>query len=73
MAWLIFTKHLYKFTRNGTELGGTLAAPLLLAVTFGAGMNQIVDTSASAALTTSPSSRRASWPSPRSAAPSTPA
>ena len=44
--WVIFRKHMHKFLRNSTELGGTLAAPLLLAVTFGAGMNQIVDTSA---------------------------
>ncbi len=42
-AWVIFRKHMYKFTRNSTELGGTLATPLLLAVTFGAGMNRIVD------------------------------
>jgi ABC-2 type transport system permease protein len=45
-TWVIFRKHMHKFLRNGTELGGTLAAPLLLAVTFGAGMNQIVDASA---------------------------
>ena len=45
-AWVIFRKHMHKFLRNGAELGGTLAAPLLLAMTFGAGMNQIVDTSA---------------------------
>ena len=44
-AWVIFRKHMHKFLRNTTELGGTLAAPLLLAVTFGAGMNPIVDTS----------------------------
>ena len=43
-TWVIFGKHLYKFTRDTTEVGGTLAAPLLLAVTFGAGMNQIVNT-----------------------------
>lgn len=45
-TWVIFLKHMHKFFRNGTELGGTLAAPLLLAVFFGAGMNQIVDTAA---------------------------
>ena len=45
-VWVIFRKHMHKFLRNSTELGGTLAAPLLLAVTFGAGMNQIVDPNA---------------------------
>ena len=43
-AWVIFTKHMVKFTRNGAEVGGTLAAPLLLAITFGAGMTNVVDT-----------------------------
>jgi ABC-2 type transport system permease protein len=33
---------MHKFVRNGTELGGTLAAPLLLALTFGAGMQKLV-------------------------------
>jgi ABC-2 type transport system permease protein len=42
-AWVIFRKHMFKFVRNSTELGGTLAAPLLLAITFGAGMEKIVD------------------------------
>ena len=37
---------MHKFVRNTTELGGTLAAPLLLAVTFGAGMQGIVDQAA---------------------------
>ena len=41
-ASVIFGKHMHKFVRNGTELGGTLAAPLLLAMTFGAGMQKIV-------------------------------
>ena len=41
-AAVIFRKHMHKFVRNGTELGGTLAAPLLLAITFGAGMQKIV-------------------------------
>jgi ABC-2 type transport system permease protein len=41
-AWVIYRKHMHKFVRNGTELGGTLAAPLLLAMTFGAGMQKIV-------------------------------
>ena len=41
-AWVIFTKHLYKFLHNGQEVGGTLAAPLLLAATFGLGMDGLV-------------------------------
>lgn len=41
-ASVIYDKHMHKFVRNGTELGGTLAAPLLLAMTFGAGMQKIV-------------------------------
>jgi len=41
-SWVIFTKHLYKFMHNGQELGGTLAAPLLLAATFGLGMDRLV-------------------------------
>jgi ABC-2 type transport system permease protein len=41
-AYVIYTKHMHKFVRNGTELGGTLAAPLLLAAIFGAGMEGIV-------------------------------
>jgi ABC-2 type transport system permease protein len=45
-AWVIYRKHMHKFVRNTTELGGTLAAPLLLAMTFGAGMQGIVNTGA---------------------------
>lgn len=41
-AQVIYRKHMHKFVRNGTELGGTLAAPLLLAATFGAGMQGVV-------------------------------
>jgi ABC-2 type transport system permease protein len=41
-SWVIFTKHMHKFVRNGQELGGTLAAPLLLAATFGLGMERLV-------------------------------
>lgn len=41
-SWVIFTKHMHKFARNGQELGGTLAAPLLLAATFGLGMERLV-------------------------------
>lgn len=44
-AWVIFTKHMHKFLRNGQELGGTLAAPLLLTMTFGLGMEGLVNTS----------------------------
>lgn len=43
-SWVIFTKHMYKFVHNGQELGGTLAAPLLLAATFGLGMEKLVAT-----------------------------
>ena len=42
-SWVIFTKHMHKFLRNGQELGGTLAAPLLLAATFGLGMDRLVN------------------------------
>lgn len=45
-SWVIFTKHLYKFIHNGQEVGGTLAAPLLLAATFGLGMDRLVATTA---------------------------
>ncbi len=45
-SWVIYNKHMHKFVRNTTELGGTLAAPLLLAATFGAGMQGIVNTTA---------------------------
>ena len=41
-SWVIFTKHMHKFVRNGQEVGGTLAAPLLLAATFGLGMERLV-------------------------------
>ncbi|MBK8048849.1 MAG: ABC transporter permease [Anaerolineales bacterium] len=41
-ARVIFSKHMYKFMHNMTEVGGTLAAPILLAVTFGAGMDALV-------------------------------
>ena len=45
-AWVIFNKHMYKFMHNMTEVGGTLAAPILLAVTFGAGMDALIKPSA---------------------------
>ena len=41
-SWVIFTRHFYKFLHNGQEVGGTLAAPLLLAATFGLGMDRLV-------------------------------
>ncbi len=41
-SWAIFTRHFYKFLHNGQEVGGTLAAPLLLAATFGLGMDRLV-------------------------------
>lgn len=43
-SWVIFTKHMHKFVRNGQEVGGTLAAPMLLAATFGLGMEKLVAT-----------------------------
>lgn len=49
-SWVIFTKHMHKFVRNGQELGGTLAAPLLLAATFGLGMERLVTPEAIAGL-----------------------
>lgn len=45
-TWVIFTKHMHKFLRNGQEVGGTLAAPILLAATFGLGMEKVVATDA---------------------------
>ena len=45
-SWVIFTKHMHKFMHNGQELVGTLAAPLLLAATFGLGMEKLVATEA---------------------------
>ncbi|MFM7174604.1 MAG: hypothetical protein ACKO4U_16375, partial [Caldilinea sp.] len=50
-SWVIFTKHMHKFVRNGQEVGGTLAAPLLLAATFGLGMERLVMPDAIAGLT----------------------
>lgn len=49
-TWVIFTKHMHKFLRNGQEVGGTLAAPILLAATFGLGMERVVATDAIAGL-----------------------
>ncbi|MCS6827851.1 MAG: ABC transporter permease [Caldilinea sp.] len=49
-AWVIFTKHMRKFLHNGQEVGGTLAAPILLSATFGLGMERLVATEAIAGL-----------------------
>lgn len=45
-AWVIFAKHMRKFATNSMEIGGTLGWPLLWVVTFGLGMEQVVDTEA---------------------------
>jgi ABC-2 type transport system permease protein len=44
-ASVIFRKHMLKFSRNSMEIGGTLGSPLLIALTFGVGMNGVVDRS----------------------------
>lgn len=43
-AWVIFRKHMLKFRSNSMEIGGTLGWPLLWIVTFGLGMEGIVNT-----------------------------
>ncbi len=43
-AWVIFAKHMRKFTGNAMEVGGTLGWPLLWVLTFGVGMERVVDT-----------------------------
>ncbi|MEX1019390.1 MAG: ABC transporter permease [Litorilinea sp.] len=43
-AWVIFQKHMLKFRSNSMEIGGTLGWPLLWIVTFGLGMEGIVNT-----------------------------
>lgn len=45
-AWVIFVKHMRKFASNSMEVGGTLGWPLLWVMTFGLGMERVVDTSA---------------------------
>ena len=45
-GWVIFTKHMRKFMGNSMEIGGTLGWPILWVVTFGLGMESIVDTGA---------------------------
>jgi ABC-2 type transport system permease protein len=44
-AAVIFSKHMLKFRSNSMEIGGTLAWPLLWVMTFGLGMEKIVDVS----------------------------
>lgn len=44
-ASVIFRKHMLKFSRNSMEIGGTLGSPLLIALTFGVGMNGVVNRS----------------------------
>jgi ABC-2 type transport system permease protein len=45
-AWVIFAKHMRKFATNTMEIGGTLGWPLLWVMTFGLGMERVVDTAA---------------------------
>ena len=42
-AYVIFHKHMYKFRTNSMEIGGTLGWPLLWILTFGVGMERVVD------------------------------
>lgn len=41
-AWVIFHKHMLKFSTNSMEIGGTLGWPLLWVATFGLGMERVV-------------------------------
>jgi ABC-2 type transport system permease protein len=41
-AWVIFRKHMLKFRSNSMEIGGTLGWPLLWVITFGVGMERVV-------------------------------
>lgn len=41
-AWVIFYKHMVKFSTNSMEIGGTLGWPLLWVATFGLGMERMV-------------------------------
>jgi ABC-2 type transport system permease protein len=43
-AWVIFQKHMLKFRSNSMEIGGTLGWPLLWIITFGLGMERVVNT-----------------------------
>lgn len=40
---VIFRKHMYKFRTNSMEIGGTLGWPLLWVLTFGVGMERVVN------------------------------
>ncbi len=42
-ASVIFAKHMFKFRSNSMEIGGTLGWPLLWVLTFGVGMERIVN------------------------------
>ncbi len=42
-AWVIFTKHMRKFAGNSMEIGGTLGWPVLWVVSFGIGMESMVN------------------------------
>jgi ABC-2 type transport system permease protein len=42
-AWVIFSKHMMKFSSNSMEIGGTLGWPLLWVATFGIGMERVVN------------------------------
>lgn len=42
-AGVIFNKHMYKFRTNSMEIGGTLGWPLLWVLTFGVGMERVVN------------------------------
>lgn len=42
-TWVIFAKHMRKFTTNTMEVGGTLGWPILWVATFGLGMERMVD------------------------------
>lgn len=41
-AWVIFHKHMVKFSTDSMEIGGTLGWPLLWVATFGLGMERVV-------------------------------
>jgi ABC-2 type transport system permease protein len=45
-AWTIFAKHMRKFASSTMEIGGTLGWPLLWVLTFGVGMEQVVNVEA---------------------------
>lgn len=45
-GWTIFSKHMRKFAASSMEIGGTLGWPLLWVVTFGVGMERVVNVDA---------------------------